>query len=373
VEITSRVVDMGVLMIVMRDISESKKLRDEISRQNDLIQRVLENIPDAVAVLNADRDIIWLNATFRRIFSQTGKQAIGLPVTRIINNETIVEALNYLSQSPDITLQKEFKLDQNGKAAIFTLDLTRMEKEYLLVIRDITEARARQENLYLTNRLASVGEMASGIAHELNNPLTSIVGLSSLILKSDLTEEIKQDITDVHNEARRAASIIKNMLTFARRHVSQKQVLQINDILEDVLKLRNYEHKCHNIQVNCNLNKEMPPVNADYLQLQQVFLNIILNAESAMIDSHGQGTLSIETGRVNGHIKVLFKDDGPGILKENMTHIFDPFFTTKEVGKGTGLGLSISYGIIRNHGGRIYAQSEYGKGATFIVELPVLN
>ena len=244
------------------------------------------------------------------------------------------------------------------------------EDDLLLVINDITEERQRQERLYLTDRLASVGEMASGVAHELNNPLTSIIGLSSLLTKQNIPDEDKEDLTAIHSEAQRCAMIVKNLLTFARKHETKRAPVQVTKIIEDVLQLRAYEHRAQDISIDNQLPDGLPEVPADYFQMQQLFLNIILNAETAMIDANGRGSLKITGEKADGHISVLFSDKGPGISKENMRQLFNPFFTTKEVGKGIGLGLSICYGIVTSHGGKIYARSEYGNGATFIVELP---
>jgi len=147
--------------------------------------------------------------------------------------------------------------------------------------------------------------------------------------------------------------------------------VDIHNIIQKVLELRAYEQKVSNIEVNTRFAPDLPEITADGFQLQQVFINIIINAEHFMIEAHQRGTLTITTEWVGDIIRASFADDGPGIAKENLGHLFDPFFTTKEVGKGTGLGLSICYGIITEHGGRIYAESELGKGATFIVELPI--
>jgi signal transduction histidine kinase len=175
----------------------------------------------------------------------------------------------------------------------------------------------------------------------------------------------------VYSEAQRAASVVKNLLTFARKHPPAKQLISVNDVISKVLELRAYEEKVSNIQVITHLALDLPQIMADYFQLQQVFLNIVINAEHFMLEAHGKGTLTITTQKVGGVVRAFFADDGPGIPKENLGHIFDPFFTTKEVGKGTGLGLSICHGIVTAHGGQIYAESEPGKEATFIVELPI--
>jgi len=228
-----------------------------------------------------------------------------------------------------------------------------------------------EEQLMLTDRLASIGELASGIAHELNNPLTSVIGFSQLLLEEDIPENLKEDLGTIYSEAQRASAIVKNLLTFARKHAPMRQISQVNNILEDVLKLRAYEHKVNNIELEKNFAPELPEIMLDYFQMQQVFLNLIVNAESAMLEANGKGKLAITTGRVNNTIKVSIADNGPGIAKENLRRVFDPFFTTKEVGKGTGLGLSICHGIVAGHGGRIYAEGEVKQGAKFVVELPL--
>jgi len=238
-------------------------------------------------------------------------------------------------------------------------------------VQDITERRKMEEQLIVSDRLASLGEMASGIAHELNNPLTGVIGFSQLLLEKDLSDDVKEDVKVISREAQRTAEVVKNLLTFARKREPGKKPVDINNVIQKVLELRAYEQKVNNIQVNTRFASDLPEIMGDGFQLQQVFLNIIINAEHFMLEAHGRGALTITTERVGDIIRASFADDGPGITKENLGHLFDPFFTTKEVGRGTGLGLSICHGMIAEHGGRIYAESELGKGATFIVELPI--
>lgn len=238
-------------------------------------------------------------------------------------------------------------------------------------IRETTERRKMQEQLIITDRLASIGELASGIAHELNNPLTSIIGLSDLLLGKYIPDDIKEDLEVINAEAKRTAKVVKNLLTFARRHETKKSPTDVNGAIKVVLALRAYEQKVSNIQIKTHFASDLPEIMADTFQLQQVFLNIVINAEYFMIEAHKGGTLTITTERAGDIIRASLADDGPGITEENLKHIFDPFFTTKEIGKGTGLGLSICHGIITEHGGRIYAESEVGKGATFVIELPI--
>ncbi len=301
------------------------------------------------------------------------------------------------SACPDCPLSAKYagrgaisiRLEHSGRvygllAASVPLEFIKGEEEQSLfqeVAEDITfalhdieleeERKRMEEQLIITDRLASVGELASGIAHELNNPLTGVIGFTQMVLDKDIPDDIKKDMQVVYNEAQRAAQVVKNLLTFARKHTPEKQLMSINSIIEKVLELRAYEQRVNNIQVNAQFAPDLPEVMADYFQLQQVFLNIIINAEHFMIEAHNGGNLTITTERAGDIIKASFTDDGPGIAEENLGHLFDPFFTTKEVGKGTGLGLSICHGIIAEHGGRIYAESEPGKGATFIVELSI--
>jgi PAS domain S-box-containing protein len=241
----------------------------------------------------------------------------------------------------------------------------------IIVARDIAQQKRIEEQLILADRLASIGELSSGIAHELNNPLTSVIGFSQLLMEGDVPDNIKEDLAIVYSEAQRAAAMVKNLLTFARKHTPVKQLSQINTVIEDVLRLRTYEQKVDNMEVEKYLANNLPEIMIDPFQMQQVFLNIIVNAEFAMLEAHNKGKMVITTERSENIIMITFTDDGSGITQENPKHMFNPFFTTKEVCKGTGLGLSICHGIVKEQGGQIYARSGKGQGATFIIELPL--
>jgi signal transduction histidine kinase len=241
------------------------------------------------------------------------------------------------------------------------------------ITRDITEQKQQNERLMMADRLASIGELAAGTAHELNNPLTSVIGFSQLLMEKDLPDDIREDLTFIYNEAQRAANVTKSLLTFGRKHAPVKQLNHINNIIEDVLKLRAYEHKVNSIETKRRLAPDLPEIMVDYFQMQQVFLNIIINAEYFMTEAHKKGTLTITTKKQNSNVRISITDDGPGISRENLSRLFNPFFTTKEAGKGTGLGLSICHGIVSEHGGQIYARSQPGKGATIVIELPINN
>jgi PAS domain S-box-containing protein len=361
-------------LAILRNITEIKQAEKNLKLQKDLIDRILATIPNAVLLLNRNLQVIMANKAFYKLFKLKKNLVENKPIEEIIVTTDLDQAILTIANGKEKNVSTEFRYSvASSEKTLLTNIFSMEEKNILLVINDITEERQRQERLYLTDRLASVGEMASGVAHELNNPLTSIIGLSELLTKQNMPNEAKEDLTAIHSEAQRCAKIVKNLLTFARKHNVSREPVQITEVVKEVLKLRSYEHRANNISTETRFPPDLPKVLADYFQMQQVFLNIILNAETAMFDANGRGTLKITGEAANNHVSISFADDGPGISKENMRLLFNPFFTTKEVGKGTGLGLSICYGIVASHGGRIYAESEYGKGATFTVELPALE
>ncbi len=239
-----------------------------------------------------------------------------------------------------------------------------------------------QAQMIQSEKLAAIGQLVSGVAHELNNPLTSVV-LYSQLLEHDIHDEaVRKNVSKIVSEAIRAGKIVRGLLGFARQQPIKQEMVQVNDILGITLDLLGYELNAHDIKFELELFPELPKVMADSHQLTQVFVNLIQNAWQAMSSAHGNGHLKIVTeigesiypSRDNTRekmVRVFIKDDGPGIPEEVMTRIFDPFFTTKPEGSGTGLGLSICHGIVSEHKGHIWAESQAGMGATFIVELPV--
>jgi signal transduction histidine kinase len=242
----------------------------------------------------------------------------------------------------------------------------------LLTFSDVSREREEEEKLYLTDRLASLGEMAAGLAHELNNPLTGILALSQLLQNADMPAEHKEDIECIHDEAKRAADIVKNVLLFSRKKTSENGKSSPNDVIKEILRLREYEEKINNINVVTNLEENLSEIPLEKGQLQQVFVNMISNAEAAIKEKSKSGTITITTQRVNNHVNIIFSDNGCGIKKQLLPRIFDPFFTTKEIGKGTGLGLSICYSIIVKHGGKISVKSQVNEGSTFTIRMPVV-
>ena len=231
--------------------------------------------------------------------------------------------------------------------------------------------RQLQLQLNLSNRLASVGVMVEGIAHEINNPLASVIGFAQMLTYEDIPENTKETVKIISDNAQRIADIVKNLLTFAQQQKLERTYINVNNILQATLAMRAYPMEISNIKVTTQLDLTLPLTMADAEQIQQVFLNIIINAETGMKSAHDKGNLLIKTEKIENTIQISFTDDGPGIPEANLVHLFDPFFSTRGVGQGTGLGLSVCYGIITEHSGQIYVKSQIGKGATFIVELPI--
>ena len=244
---------------------------------------------------------------------------------------------------------------------------------WLELYSDVTGERQIQSKLLQTEKMAAVGQLVSGIAHELNNPLTAIMGYGQLLLGHGLSPAQFSEANKIFQEAGRARRIVKNLLYFARENQPERTRVDLNEIVERTLALRSYELRVENILVECDLAADLPETMADPYQLQQVVLNLLVNAEQALLQDRGQGHVRIRT-RAAGENRIALEvsDDGPGIPREIASRIFDPFFTTKPSGVGTGLGLSIVYGIVKQHEGEVTLDNQTGAGAKFIVELPVI-
>jgi two-component system NtrC family sensor kinase len=240
-------------------------------------------------------------------------------------------------------------------------------------LRDITEAKRLREQLLQSEKMVAVGQLVSGVAHEINNPLTGVVGYAQLLLSQDIGEKAKKDAEGIYREAERATRIVRHLLSFARKHQPERNLVDMNAVLKQSLELKAYDLRVNNIAVETELDDGIPQTNADPHQLQQVFLNLITNAEQAMLEEKGSGKLRVSSGRKDGKIIMTFADDGPGVPEEIRGRIFDPFYTTKDVGKGTGLGLSVCFGVVTDHGGSIRAETTPGGGATMLIELPVTS
>ena len=248
------------------------------------------------------------------------------------------------------------------------------------LVRDVSErkrledqARDLYHQLLQAEKLAALGQTISGVAHELNNPLATILTWAERLSQRPVDDQTRRGLEAILGESERAAKIVRNLLTFARKRHTTRAMVDLNQVVRETLALRSYEQRVNNVTTIEALAAGLPQAFADPHQIQQVLLNLVINAEQAMIASHGHGTLVVRTWHDLDRDAVVLEvtDDGPGVPDEVQPKIFDPFFTTKEVGKGTGLGLTVAYAIVQEHAGRITISSESGRGASFAVELPV--
>lgn len=284
-------------------------------------------------------------------------------LSRLVTDGTVVDQLLRLRRNDGTLVWVEVTATPRGALVRDVSDRKRNEDQ----------SRDLHHQLLQAEKLAALGQTVSGVAHELNNPLATILSWAERLAESPVDDKSRRGLDVILKEAERAARIVRNLLTFARKRQSTRMMVDVNEIVRETLVLRAYEQRAHNITVTTSLGTAMPQVFADGHQVKQILLNLIINAEQAMLSANGRGTLTVRTWHDRDRDSVVFEinDDGPGITEEVQANIFDPFFTTKEVGKGTGLGLSVAYAIVQEHGGRIWVSSDAGHGASFFVELPI--
>jgi two-component system NtrC family sensor kinase len=248
------------------------------------------------------------------------------------------------------------------------------------IMRDVSERKKLQDQardlyhqLAQSEKLAALGQTMSGVAHELNNPLATILACAERLAGRRLDELTRRDLDAIHNAAERAARIVRNLQTFARKRHTTRTTVDLNEVVRDTLALRAHEQRAANVTILDALAAGLPPVFADPHQIQQIVLNLLINAEQAMLGAHGRGTVVLRSWQEPDRDAVVLEvhDDGPGVPDDVQSKVFDPFFTTKAVGKGTGLGLTVAYAIAQEHGGRLSVESATGQGASFFLELPV--
>lgn len=346
------------------------------------------------AVLDSVHDGVWvLDLSGRTVFANHRLgQLLGVNAQEIgpgVGQREVLERLRSSFAAPREALARWRQLEGNPEEVCWDeVELRRPHRrilerfarpfhdaENLLlgrieVYRDITPERLLEDKVLQREKLAAVGQLVSGIAHELNNPLTAVTGYAQLLAGAPLPAEFAEKAERLRQEAERATRIVSNLLLFARGGKAEKQLVRVEDVLERSLSLRAYELKVENIEVVREFPSELPPVLADPHQLEQVFLNILLNAEQAILSAQNRGCITLRATAEGGRLRLLFSNDGPGIAPDLLPHIFDPFVTTKPAAEGTGLGLYISRSIVREHGGEIHAGSVPEGGARFIVELP---
>jgi two-component system NtrC family sensor kinase len=364
---------------VVLDISEVKNFQAQLQRERDFTSKILNNTQTMIMVADTAGLISYAN---RRCYEAGGfdEQAlVGNRLDKIISpshTRTFAEAFDASLQGMQADNLELMIVRGNGSPGKFSINLSPMRDEtgdvtsVVVLMTDITDAAMIQAKLMHTEKMAAVGQLVSGVAHEVNNPLTAIMGFSDLLMENpEIPESARKDLRVVLEETQRTKEIVQNLLSFARQTPSQRQPMQINKVLRKTIALRSYDLSNHGIEVVEELDESLPELIADSQQIQQVFLNILNNAYDAVRNTGRPGRIEIQTGRTGDWVEIKFSDNGEGIRYPE--RIFDPFFTTKEVGQGTGLGLSICYGIVREHEGEILcSNNSEGPGACFSVRLP---
>jgi len=365
---------------VFQDISEVKNAQAQLQRERDFTGKILNNTQTMIMVADTAGLVSYAN---RRCYESGGfdqNEIVGYRLDRIVgpsHQAAFAEGFETALHGMQVDNLELMIVRANGTQGKFSVNLSPMRDEagdvtsVVALMTDITDASMIQAKLMHTEKMAAVGQLVSGVAHEVNNPLTAIMGFSDLLMENpEVPGSARKDLQVILEEAQRTKEIVQNLLSFARQRPPQRQRLQINEILRKTIALRAYDFANHGVQILEKFDEGMPELIGDSHQLQQVFLNILNNAYDAVRATGRAGLIEIKTIQDGTWIEVLFRDNGEGI--SHPERIFDPFFTTKEVGQGTGLGLSICYGIVREHEGEILcANNQDMPGATFSVRLPV--
>jgi PAS domain S-box-containing protein len=359
-------------------------LHDQVRQESGLyratsqkLARILDHSPDLILTTDNDGNVTEFNRGAEQVLGCSRDNVLGSSYTDLFRNggEDLIEQIRSQGRLTNYECQfgrtdgAELTLELNASVLKDENDST---TGTVWVGRDVTELKSAQLQLLQAKKLSSIGEVISGVAHELNNPLSGVLGFSQLLVARHPDSAVTRDVEKIYESAQRCQKIVKNLLSFARVHKPERKYLGINGIIDKTLELRRYQLQVNDIEVVRDFDPELPRTMLDFHQMQQVMLNLTNNAQHAMMALRDRkGRLTVRTRAVGDSIEVQVSDNGEGMTQDTLERVFDPFFTTKEPGRGTGLGLSVSYGIVREHGGRIYARSRPGQGSTFIVELPV--
>lgn len=376
--------DLGRLQQIrglMLDVTGLRTYQSELHRERDFSGKILSNTQSLILVADTAGLISYANRRWYDAgFEQ--KELLGRPLLELAAPgfvQPLADALQKTLNSQQVDNLELQIVRSHGDAGKFSANLSPMRDEQgtvtsiVVVLTDITDAADLRDKLVHAEKMAAVGQLVSGVAHEVNNPLTAILGFADLLMENpDLPETARKDMRVILQEAQRTKQIVQNLLSFARQMPPQRNAVQLNSILRRTIQLRSYDFASHGVDIIEHLDEDLPEVIGDAHQLQQVFLNILNNAYDAVHAVSRQPRIEIMSTKAGDSVEVSFCDNGNGI--SHADKIFDPFFTTKEVGKGTGLGLSICYGILKEHGGEILCHNNIGgQGATFVVRLPAAS
>jgi PAS domain S-box-containing protein len=364
---------------LMLDVTEQKSFQSQLQRERDFNQKILNTTQSMILVLDTAGLISYAN---RRCY-EAGYREDELIGHRLVDwvepshrkdFEAALETTANGQQVENLELQARRSDETMGH---FSISLSPMRDEQsavnnlVVVMTDITDAVLLQAKLAHSERMATIGRLVSGVAHEVNNPLAAILGFTDLLLENpEVPPSAREDLQIILQETQRTKDIVQDLLSFARQRPVQREPVQVNTVLRQTIKLRSYDFASHGVEVSEEFDETLQPALGDAQQLQQVFLNILNNAYDAVQETGRRGHIGIRTERDGNSVQVVVTDNGTGIADPQ--HIFDPFYTTKQPGKGTGLGLSICYGIVRAHGGEIQCwNNAEGGGSTFVVRIPI--
>jgi PAS domain S-box-containing protein len=363
------------------DVTEQREMERRLHREQEFARRLMDSFPDLVVTLDAESRYTFASPQIVDLLGYRPEDLIGKKVGRRTDphdRAAMLELFEDLISGRRSNGQIEYRTQhKNGTWRLFRASARPLHDEagrttgVIASVRDITDQQRLQQQLIQSERLAAMGQMIAGVAHELNNPLTAILGVTELMRDQASNENAHRQLDLAHRQARRAAHIVESLLVFSRPATPRNALLHLSDLLHRTLQLHEHSLRSNNIQVDIVARPDLPTVLGDSNQLTQVFLNLIVNAEQAIREIREQGTLRIRLGVVGDRVLITFQDDGVGIRRETLPRIFDPFFTTKRPGRGTGLGLSICMAIVREHNGDISAQPLPDGGSVFTVSLPI--
>ena len=359
------------------DVTERRKLERQVLQQEEFRRRLLESFPDLILVIDLQERHTFVSARVRDLLGYRPEDLLGKKISEMQDHSPELAALYHEVASGQRSFGSaeysarhcdgSWRTMRASASQLFDADSKL--GGVIISVRDITTERKLEQQVVQGERLAAMGAMIGGVAHELNNPLTSILGVSELLQDSQTTEAARKQIGILQQQARRAAEIVHNLTYFSSPPAPGKTRVNLGEIVERTLNLHSYSLRKNNITVDFLREPGLPYADGDPHQLMQVFLNLILNAEQAIREVRDRGTLRIRLTDGKETISASFQDDGPGIPADILTNIFDPFYTTKRPGRGTGLGLSICKSVMKEHNGAIEAANAPGGGAVFTVTL----
>ncbi len=349
-----------------RSLPSSSATLDDVSR----LSRILDLIRECVIVADSTGHIVYV--------SKAAERVLGFLPDDLIDRHFSILGLHLrpAQETAEKTMafrRKDGEIVSLSVASHTIASVSGREPYLVSVLRDATAEWRLKEQLLQSEKMSALGQLVSGVAHDLNNPLTSITGYAQLLSAQNSDPRFRRALEVIASESMRASRIVKNLLTFARKTPPERTLLGLNGLVLKTLELKVHDFQMNRITVHTDLEPDLPLTLLDFHQIQQVLLNLLINAEQAMRSQKDSGTLRIVTRRGGIGIQIRVEDDGPGIPDAVLQKIFEPFYTTKPIGVGTGLGLAICHGIISEHGGTIAAQNNPEGGARFVIELPVLS